>query len=103
MRPHQRSQQDAAEQLIGAPAARSCVIKHPAQLVRSQVGINQSQLINFFFPNDLSLCCFSTSARFHSLPREAFVFAAIRQNLKEKKTVGEKKKEDVWLLLAAWI
>lgn len=38
--------QAATEQLTGASDSRSSVIKHPAQLVHSQVGINQSQLIN---------------------------------------------------------
>lgn len=90
MRTHQRSCQAAAEQLIGAPDARFCVIKHPTQLVHSQVGINQSQLINFFFRNDLYLCCFGTSARSHSLPCEAFVYSAVGQNLKEK-TAEERK------------
>lgn len=46
-----------AGQLIIERALHSCVIKYPAQLVQRQVGINQGQLINFFFP---LICLFAT-------------------------------------------
>lgn len=59
-----RTMQAAAEPLIGAPDAHSCVIKHPAQLVCSQVGINQSQLINFFFFLQ-TICLCAVLARHH--------------------------------------
>lgn len=45
--PHQHPHM--AGQLIIEQALHSCVIKYPAQLVQRQVGINQGQLINFFF------------------------------------------------------
>lgn len=45
--PHQHAHM--AGQLIIERALHSCVIKYPAQLVQRQVGINQGQLINFFF------------------------------------------------------
>lgn len=98
MRPRQRSWQAAVEQLTGPPDEHSCVIKHPAQLVHSEVEINQSQLINFFFffpPSPkrfVSLPFWHVSAFALTSPCEAFVSSDVHQNEKGEDTVGARRK-----------
>lgn len=67
-------------------ARRSRVIEHPAQLAHSPVPINQSQLINFFFPSQaIRLPAVSALQRPHArLPQRLLLLHRWTQKLLQK-------------------